>query len=57
MENLYIVVTWPETQMLFELDDFRENAYLINDDQGLTDFGSSAYFVNKEWYDQQADLQ
>lgn len=57
METLYIVVTWPETQMLFEMEGFRENAYLINDDQGLTDFGSSAYFVNKEWYDQQTDLQ
>lgn len=54
MENLYIVVTWPETQMLFEIDGFRENSYLINDDHGLDDFGSSAYFVNEEWYDQNA---
>lgn len=40
--------------MLFEIDGFRENSYLINDDHGLDDFGSSAYFVNKEWYDQNA---
>lgn len=52
MENLYEVVTWPECQMLMVLDGFQENAYLINDEQGINDFGSSAYFVNKAWLDE-----
>lgn len=28
----------------------KKNAYLINDEKGLEDFGSSAYFVRKSWY-------
>jgi len=50
MEDKYIVVTWPDSQELMELEGFRDNSYLINDDKGLDDFGSSAYFVNEEWY-------
>ncbi len=50
MDTTYIVITWPEIQELQDVNGFNENAYLINDEQGLTDFGSSAYFVNKEWY-------
>ena len=45
----YIVVLWPEVQDLMELEGFREHSYLINDDQGLNDFGSSAYFVDELW--------
>ena len=45
----YIVVSWPEVQDLMELEGFREHSYLINDDQGLNDFGSSAYFVDEQW--------
>jgi len=36
-----------------EIEGFRENSYLINDEQGLEDFGSSAYFVKYSWYKQQ----
>ena len=50
MEDRYIVVTWPDSQELMELEGFRENSYLINDDKGMNDFGSSAYFVSEEWY-------
>lgn len=50
MKDRYIVVTWPEVQDLMDYAGFRENSYLINDDKGLDDFGSSAYFVNEEWY-------
>ena len=32
-----------------ELEDFKNHSYLINDDQGMQDFGSSAYFVEKNW--------
>ena len=48
---MYTVVTWPEIQMLMEVEGFRDNSYLINDEKGLEDFGSSAYFVNIEWLD------
>ncbi len=48
-EDKYIVVEWPESQKLMELDGFRENSYLINDEQGISEYGSSAYFVNAEW--------
>lgn len=50
MGNDYIVITWPDVQELFEVEGFRENSYLINDDKGIEDFGSSAYFVDKSWY-------
>ena len=45
----YTVVTWPEVQLLLDLEGFKEHSYLINDDRGLDDFGSSAYFVETEW--------
>ena len=47
MRNDYIVVTWPEIQELMEEEGFKEHSYLINDDKGMEDFGSSAYFVEK----------
>lgn len=52
MEEEFIAVTWPSCQELMELDGFRENSYLINDEKGLDDFGSSAYFINKKWYEE-----
>lgn len=47
--NTYIVIQWPEIQDIMELEGFRENSHLINDEQGLELYGSSAYFVNTEW--------
>lgn len=47
--NTYIVVTWPEIQYYMDLPGFDENSYLINDEKGLSDFGSSAYFINRRW--------
>ena len=32
-----------------EKEGFEENSYLVNDEQGIEDFGSSAYFVDEEW--------
>lgn len=46
---MYEVVCWPEVQSLMELDGFEEHSYLVNDEKGLEDFGSSAYFVEVEW--------
>ena len=45
----YTVVTWPEVQLLLDLEGFKEHSYLIYDEQGLNDFDSSAYFVETEW--------
>ena len=50
MEDKYVIVTWPEIQELIDKEGFEENIYLVNDDKGLNDFGSSAYFVNEKWY-------
>jgi hypothetical protein len=47
----YVVVCWPESQMLMEHPDFKTRCYLINDEQGLEDFGSSAYFVPVDMVD------
>lgn len=53
MENAkstkYVVVTWPDIQFYMNRDGFNENSYLINDEKGMEDFGSSAYFVEEEW--------
>ena len=49
----YDVVLWPDSQDLMELDGFDENSYLINDEEGLEMFGSSAYVVSKMWLDSQ----
>ena len=49
-------VWWPESQMLMELDGFEENSYLVNDDKGLLEFGSSAYFVNRKWLEENVEL-
>lgn len=47
----YIIVQWPEIQEFMEIEGFEENSYLINDEKGLANFGSSAYFVNTKWID------
>ena len=57
MDNeTFEVVCWPESQMLMELDGFEENSNLIDDDKGLLEFGSSAYFVNRKWLEENVEL-
>lgn len=46
---MYTVITWPDIQELMVEEGFREHSYLVNDEQGIIDFGSSAYFVDIEW--------
>ena len=55
-KDTFEVVCWPESQMLMELDGFEENSYLVNDDKGLLEFGSSAYFVNRKWLEEIVEL-
>lgn len=45
----YTVITWPDIQELMDIPGFRDNSYLINDEKGIEDFGSSAYFVDEDW--------
>lgn len=50
MKGEYIVVQWPESQMLMDWPGFEDHCYLVNDSRGLDEFGSSAYFVEVDWY-------
>ena len=45
----YVVVGWPEIQVLMDEEGFDDNSYLVADEKGLDDFGSSAYFVSCDW--------
>lgn len=49
MNELFAVVTWPECQHYMGLEGWVENSHLINDDKGIEQYGSSAYFVNNNW--------
>ena len=46
-DDEYVPICWPDIQYYMDLEGFDEHAYLINDEQGLDDFGSSAYMVEK----------
>jgi hypothetical protein len=46
----YEVVCWPESQMIMNKVGFFENCRLINSIRGLEEYGSSAYLVDKDWY-------
>ena len=47
----YILVPWPESQLLMEQKWFNE-CILMNDEQHLDEVGSSAYFVPEERYNE-----
>jgi hypothetical protein len=47
----YIVVKWPESQMIMEKSWFRDECILIDNDHGYKTHGDSAYLVPKERYD------
>jgi len=56
MNDKYIVITWPDIQHYMTLLGFKEHSHLINDELGLETFGSSAYFIDEEWYDKAEEL-
>lgn len=43
-----IIITWPESQILYELEGFEDNCELLLDTEK---YGSCAYEVNKQWYE------
>lgn len=45
----YEIIMWPEVQTLFEKEGFRDNSFLINDEDGMSMFGSSAYVVSMDF--------
>lgn len=49
-KNGLCIVTWPDSQALCEMEDYREHARLISDDYGLGRFGPCAYVVEEDWY-------
>ena len=49
MEDLFTVVTWPESQELFEIEGFEENSILINDTPLYEQYGDGAYLISLEF--------
>ena len=47
--NEYVLVEWPDSQILMEQEWFDE-CVLVNDENLLNQFGSSCYFVPKQYY-------
>lgn len=50
-DTKYTIIQWPDILYLILESDFSEHSYLVNDEQGIEDFGSSAYFVDTDWAD------
>jgi hypothetical protein len=48
----YVLVTWPESQMLMEEEWFDTECILMNDENHLEEIGSSAFFVPQERYEE-----
>ena len=48
-EDDFVIIQWPEVQELMVKEGFHLNASLANDEWSLAKYGSSAYFVNKQW--------
>lgn len=48
----YIIVTWPESQYLTETYGHRDHSWLINDSYGMNRFGSCAFVVEADWYNE-----
>jgi hypothetical protein len=47
----FIVVMWPESQILMDMPNFEHNSLLINDGSLYEKYGDSAYMVNEAWLD------
>ena len=51
---MFTVVIWPESQALMDMEGFREHCHLINDHEGLSQFGPQAYFCELAWLNDNA---
>ena len=45
----YVVVTFPDSQIIEGKEGFLANCALINSDEGIEAFGSGAYKVDNDW--------
>jgi len=45
----FTVICWPDIQQFMDVEGFRDNTHLINDDTLYEEYGDSAYFVRKQW--------
>ena len=49
--DTFTVVSWPESRMLMELDEFNQHVLLINDQELLQEYGPAAYMVRVSWFE------
>lgn len=49
IKDIYIAVSWPETQELLEDPEFSYNSTLINDGALYDTYGPASYIVNAQW--------
>ena len=49
MDRHYVILAWPESQDWMEEPEFENHSYLMNDEKGVEEFGSSTYFVDIQW--------
>lgn len=57
MSDKFIVIEWPDSQEIMDWDGFEDNAFLVCDEHGMEVFGSSAYFVDEDWYAEQCKAE
>ena len=48
-DDVFVVITWPESQRLLEKPGFVDNSVLINDYPLLEEYGAAAYLVRETW--------
>ena len=46
--DIYGIICWPESQMYQEENEIDIETQLINDEEGLELFGSSAFIIEKQ---------
>ena len=56
MEENKVIITWAESQMYAEVKGFYDNAELINSNEGIKEFGSCAFVVNRDFYERAKDI-
>lgn len=53
VNRTFIAVEFPESQLYMDREGFEDNAFLINDENGIFTFGYGAYFIDLEWLKEQ----
>jgi len=49
MEDTFIIIPFPEVQLLQDIEGFEDNSLLINDGKLYEEYGDSAYMVRTSW--------